>query len=1285
MNILGTTAASESCNIPQVIRGQWFSLERGEEILTEFGSNVMSNKGRCVNFQEENRVNYTFVFLNNRNKCYSCVKIFVRTINVLEKIESGCVTLLIGEHPTINTVCKSMKQDQQLVTLFSENFVPVNCRSSIEGVWQFAYQDRYRFTGECSHPEAQIKSCQKAGAQFLITNQKFNVTYKSCPGMSGTFNGVVEYTCLGDWLVDKNHFFAVVNSKESRKDSKYRCFLKNRDDDEYIGVSNTAECNTLKSVDNSPVRLHVSPIKSENVDPGCTLPANFTGDWINTANSDADVTINETHIIETVYPYEGRFRRTVYVCREQRDTRYMMARLSVDGCQIDYVCFDFVPRHHNVIRYRIGVATIKENFHTVCSYVRFPNHVQWKYDLLLAKNPIPIRCPIAGKYKFKQKGEMPFVSRILGGLTQSPRPNIRCMENISDFSVCDTEQREITIDQNYCLSVDHLGRPVDIYSDPDYKMKCVGYWKENLKSYLITYDEMDAYSSFRCWVYQRTDLNTLLMSQSIGPFCNLEQDITSWNQNDGAAVGLELVEYERERDQCPMNFDDGSNPWLNNEIGMLVLDVGDASCLHSLPLLTTCCVVFGLFLHGTWKQNICQSKECTTTANRLSSTMDESVDPCDNFYNYACGNFGNYVRKLTGRENNPSSWIIASQIFLKRKIAEILKSNITESEPEALKKAKMFYRSCVDTDTMNSRGISPIRKVLKKMGISPSLYQAGQGNSFDWLSTAVKYKKYFNKDFLFCVNIRPEPENPDVNYISIEKPIEEEADFPKIVSKKSRLKQNFKKNRPVLTEAVTPVLEILTFVNRVAKMIDVGSGIENSTNYAEYIQIKTTLLLHLQQQNLKLMEKLYYFQLNWDRYFKLLFEGVENVDWEKRKNSEKIMVYDENYLRDIIAFIKEYSAHFESLLWFNTVQLLLFYTTHDLRKLAFEFINEQSTSMERTCRELAMESMDMAVAYPLINENGTLHKTEVTEMTDNLKYVLGKIVEKSSWLDDGTKNATYNKIKKMRSYVSHPFWLTNSSALDGYYKRFKVENEDFIQSVMNINEAIVKMNLETLQHPTYEQDFCGTNILEMNAFYFPRDNAMCIPTGIIQFPFFGHPIQVLNYGTLGTIVGHEITHGFDHETKFFAKKDLEENSTDFPLKEYLERKKCFIDAYNGIDVGIIGLTVNGIKTLKENIADHGGLEEAFLAYQLYVQKNGPEPRLPGFENFTHEQLFTLAFANLWCEETTFLELFLQLLSDVHSPNEARVIGALRNFKPFSEIWHCPAGSRMNPPKKCQLF
>lgn len=119
----------------------------------------------------------------------------------------------------------------------------------------------------------------------------------------------------------------------------------------------------------------------------------------------------------------------------------------------------------------------------------------------------------------------------------------------------------MAVDENYCLSVDHLGRPVDIYSDPDYKMKCIGFWKENLKSYLITYDDLDPLSKYRCWVYQRADLNRVLMSQAVGAFCKLNQEVTSQNHTEGAVVALDLIEYERERDQCPLHFDDGSNPW----------------------------------------------------------------------------------------------------------------------------------------------------------------------------------------------------------------------------------------------------------------------------------------------------------------------------------------------------------------------------------------------------------------------------------------------------------------------------------------------------------------------------------------------------------------------------------------------------------------------------------------------------------------------------------------------------------------------------------------------------
>lgn len=90
---------------------------------------------------------------------------------------------------TVQNVCRGLDPHQQLITLFSENYVPVNCRSSLEGVWNFAYQNRFKFTGECRHPDAQIRSCQTAGSQFLITNQKFNITYKKCEGMAGTFDG----------------------------------------------------------------------------------------------------------------------------------------------------------------------------------------------------------------------------------------------------------------------------------------------------------------------------------------------------------------------------------------------------------------------------------------------------------------------------------------------------------------------------------------------------------------------------------------------------------------------------------------------------------------------------------------------------------------------------------------------------------------------------------------------------------------------------------------------------------------------------------------------------------------------------------------------------------------------------------------------------------------------------------------------------------------------------------------------------------------------------------------
>ena len=104
-------------------------------------------------------------------------------------IAAGCKTGISGQTPTLNAICDAINPEQQLITFFAENFVPVNCRSGLEGVWQFAYQNRFRFTGECNHHGNLVQSCQTPGSQFLITNQKFTINYRKCEGMSESLEG----------------------------------------------------------------------------------------------------------------------------------------------------------------------------------------------------------------------------------------------------------------------------------------------------------------------------------------------------------------------------------------------------------------------------------------------------------------------------------------------------------------------------------------------------------------------------------------------------------------------------------------------------------------------------------------------------------------------------------------------------------------------------------------------------------------------------------------------------------------------------------------------------------------------------------------------------------------------------------------------------------------------------------------------------------------------------------------------------------------------------------------
>lgn len=177
------------------------------------------------------------------------------------------------------------------------------------------------------------------------------------------------------------------------------------------------------------------------------------------------------------------------------------------------------------------------------------------------------------------------------------------------------------------------------------------------------------------------------------------------------------------------------------------------------------------------------------------------------------------------------------------------------------------------------------------------------------------------------------------------------------------------------------------------------------------------------------------------------------------------------------------------------------------------------------------------------------------------------------------------------------------------------------------------------------------------------------------------------------VIGHEVTHGFDDKGRQFdANGNLKQWWAELALKNFQEKSHCMVGQYSKYVLKEVNLTVNGLQTMGENIADNGGVKQAFKAYgqwrtrmavQLVVDSY-IEPRLPGLSH-THEQLFFLNYAQIWCGVSRPEAAINSIRTGAHSPGRFRVIGALSNSREFADAYRCPAGSNMNPIDKCDVW
>ena len=295
-------------------------------------------------------------------------------------------------------------------------------------------------------------------------------------------------------------------------------------------------------------------------------------------------------------------------------------------------------------------------------------------------------------------------------------------------------------------------------------------------------------------------------------------------------------------------------------------------------------------------------------------------------------------------------------------------------------------------------------------------------------------------------------------------------------------------------------------------------------------------------------------------------------------------------------------------------------------------------------------------------------KARMLQLVANLRAALRDRLQTLEWMDAPTRAAALKKLDAFGVKIGYPDkWID--------YSKLTVDRGPFILNVLRAEEFNVQRDLAKIGKPVDRTEW-GMSPPTVNAYYNPNMNEIVFPAGILQPPFFDASADdAVNYGGIGAVIGHEMTHGFDDEGRQY---DPQGNLTDWWTPEcttrFKERAQAIIKQF-GAYVAIDDLHINGELTQGENIADLGGVKIAYAALQKAL---AGQPR-PAIGGYTPEQRFFLSWATVWHESVRPEELRLQVNTDPHSPARFRIIGPLSNLPEFATAFDVPEGAPMRRP------
>lgn len=393
------------------------------------------------------------------------------------------------------------------------------------------------------------------------------------------------------------------------------------------------------------------------------------------------------------------------------------------------------------------------------------------------------------------------------------------------------------------------------------------------------------------------------------------------------------------------------------------------------------------------------------------------------------------------------------------------------------------------------------------------------------------------------------------------------------------------------------------------------------------------------------------------------------------KKVDTLLVMQPTYMKSLDEFLtKTPIEDIKTLMTWSTLDNAAGYLTTEIEKANWEFYSKtlRGAKKMRTADERALETVNGGLGEAV----GQLYvaakfppeaKAKAEKMIANVIRAFQIRINKLDWMSEETKLKAIEKLDKFTVKIAYPDQWEDYSAL------MIKEGNSYAQNMFAIGEWARKKNISEINEPVDKTEW-GMAPQTVNAYFNPLNNEIVFPAAILQPPFYNYTAdEAVNYGGIGAVIGHEISHAFDDSgSRFDADGNVNNWWTPEDLTEFEKRGKALADQYSAIEV-LDSVYVNGPFTLGENIGDLGGLLGAYDGLQLFYQENG---RPDSIDGFTPEQRFFMSWATVWRTLTREDALRTQIKTDPHSPGLVRATQPLKNIDAFYEAFGIQEGDPM---------